>query len=172
MDRAKLMEELKSCTKDDLELIESSQQDLYTPEEMNVIREMIRVKAKEEKEEQNAFIQAHLPKDITCPKCEGVNPFSNDICCYCGYAFDKSKYYQIDYYNDDNDEINNNEEKDNGRSYTFQYIISFLIPLVGFILGAILLSKDNDEEKSVGKTCIVLGIIAIAISAIIYALIL
>lgn len=171
MDKAKLIEELKSCSKDDLELIEASQQDLYSPEEMSVIRELIQVKAKEEQEEQEAFIQSHLPKEITCPKCEGVNPFSNDSCCYCGYAFDKSKYYQIEYYTN-NEEVDEKKAKDNGRSYTFQYIISFLIPLVGFILGAILLSKDNDEEKSIGKTCIILGIIATVISSIIIFLIL
>ena len=51
-------------------------------------------------------------------------------------------------------------------------MISFLIPLVGFILGAILLSKDNEEEKQVGKSCIILGIVAVVISTIIIVLIL
>ena len=66
----------------------------------------------------------------------------------------------------------NCREKESSNSYTFQYVISFLIPLVGFILGAILLSKENEEEKAVGKSCIILGIIAVVISTIIIVLIL
>ena len=52
MDKAKLIEELSPCSKEDLEFIEANQQDLYTPEEMDVVREMIRLKEKEEQEEQ------------------------------------------------------------------------------------------------------------------------
>ena len=58
-------------------------------------------------------------------------------------------------------------EETDRKSYTFQYVIGFLIPLVGFILGAILLSKDDEEEKSAGKTVIILGIISIVIGTII-----
>ena len=66
----------------------------------------------------------------------------------------------------ENSETAAEEETDN-KSYTFHYVISFLIPLVGFILGAILLSKDDEEEKTVGKTLIILGIISIFIGTII-----
>ena len=170
-DKSKFLEEIKSYSSNDLRLIESTQQNLYTEEEMTIIREMIVTKEHEEKAEEEEFIKAHLPKEIICPKCDGVNPFENDNCCFCGYTFDKNKYYDRDYYanTEDNTTI---KEKEKGNSYTFQYVISFLIPLVGFILGAILLSKDNEEEKQVGKSCIILGIVAVVISTIIIVLIL
>lgn len=173
MNKSKFLEEIKSYSSNDLRLIESTQQNLYTEEEMTIIREMIVTKEHEEKAEEEEFIKAHLPKEIICPKCDGVNPFENDNCCFCGYTFDKNKYYDRDYYANTEDNTTIKEkEKEKGNSYTFQYVISFLIPLVGFILGAILLSKDNEEEKSVGKSCIILGIVAVIINTIIIVLIL
>ena len=164
MDKEKLSEELKSYSKSDLELIVSTQQDLYSQEELEFISEIIQKKDKEDKEKQKAFIQSHLPTEISCPKCDGVNTFKNEKCQYCGYTFDKRKYYQIEYY--ENAEEETEFEDEETRSYTFQYIISFLLPLVGYILGAILLSKDDSDEKSVGKVCIILGIISTIISVI------
>ncbi len=70
----------------------------------------------------------------------------------------------MEYY--ENAEEETEFEDEETRSYTFQYIISFFIPLVGYILGAILLSKDDSDEKSVGKVCIILGIISTIISVI------
>lgn len=165
MNKEKLIEELKPYSKEDLELIVSTQQDLYSTEEMSIIQELIQIKAKKEKEEQEEFIKEHLPKEISCPKCDGINPFENEKCCYCGHSFDKRKYYQIEYYvqNSNDFEIENDEDTE---SYTFQYIISFLIPIVGYILGAILLSKEDSDEKSVGKSCIVLGIVSTIISVV------
>ena len=59
------------------------------------------------------------------------------------------------------------KEKENN---VFRYVISFLIPLVGYILGAILLSKDNAADKSVGKNCIILGIVSAIIGGVITAI--
>ena len=169
MSNSKLLEELENCSKDDLELIESTQQDLYTPEEMAIIHKLIRKKEIEENQARVEYIKQHLPKTITCPKCSQESPFSNDRCAFCDYPFDKKKYFDIEYYeNEEYAEEPDDEER--GQSYLFQYIISFLIPLVGFILGAILLSKDDEEEKSVGKTCIILGIVSVVIGVIVYLL--
>ena len=53
---------------------------------------------------------------------------------------------------------------------TLLYILSFFIPLAGFIVGAIYASKDEEHYKHVGKNClkvstlnIVLGIVTVAI---------
>ena len=147
MDKNKLLEEIKDNTLDELEFIYDSQKDLYSEEEME-----------QYKKEERAKIEKMLPKEIECPKCGGPNPFKNDTCSFCGYKLNKQKYYNIDYYNNvDSLEEDSSTEK----SYTFQYIISFLIPLIGFILGAILLSKDNEDEVSIGKQCIILGIVSI-----------
>lgn len=47
-------------------------------------------------------------------------------------------------------------------------IASFIIPLVGFIVGAINLTKDDEEQRELGMNCIVLGIISLILSSIIY----
>ena len=62
------------------------------------------------------------------------------------------------------------ESESEGGSNAFRYVISFLIPLIGYILGAILLSKDSAEEKDVGKNCIILGIVSAVIGIVVWFL--
>ncbi|NDO18825.1 hypothetical protein FMM68_04045 [Lachnospiraceae bacterium MD329] len=63
--------------------------------------------------------------------------------------------------------INNRQTQEEQQGgYGFQYAISFLIPLVGFILGAIMLSKNDERERSGGKSCIVLSITSIILCTI------
>ena len=165
-----LINHLLSTRHIDFLMFISTQQDLYTPEEMAVIHKLIRKKEIEENQARIEYIKQHLPKTLTCPKCSQENPFSNDRCAFCDYPFDKKKYFDKDYYENEEYEEEPDEEE-RGQSYVFQYVISFLIPLVGFILGAILLSKDDDEQKSVGKTCIILGIVSVVIGVIVSMLI-
>lgn len=49
------------------------------------------------------------------------------------------------------------------------YILSFLIPIVGFIIGFIYYSKPEPELKSVGKNCIIIALLVVVISCICYA---
>lgn len=84
---------------------------------------------------------------------------------FCGAKLDKKKYYSLEYYQNQEADI---ETESAGESNTFRYVISFLIPLVGYILGAILLSKDSEEEKSVGQNCIILGIVSAVIAVIVW----
>jgi len=49
---------------------------------------------------------------------------------------------------------------------TYRYIFSFIIPIIGYILGAILLSKDDETAKNAGKNCIVLGIISTVLGVV------
>lgn len=173
MDKEKLLEELKSYSIDDLELIVSTQQDLYSPEEMAVINELISKKRKETEKKQEEYIKSHLPQNITCPKCDGINPFSNEHCSFCGYKLDKRMYYNVDYYKntDSADNFDNSfnfdeENNEDNNSHAFEYVMSFLVPLVGFILGSILLSKDDPEKKSTGKACIVTALISNVLTVI------
>ena len=155
----KLRKEMKSYSDEELELIIETQKDLYSMEEMQLLEQ----EWKKREAERQARIIAHLPKEIVCPKCDGVNPFRNDNCQFCGYPLDKKKYYEEDW-------SESSEESDDYEiqtSYAFHYIISFLIPLVGFIVGAIFLAKDEEEEKSVGKMCIIIGIISMIIFSLI-----
>ena len=41
------------------------------------------------------------------------------------------------------------------------YVLSFIIPIAGIILGAIYLSKPDDEMKKFGKTCLIIALIPI-----------
>lgn len=161
----KFIDEIKKYSLKDLELIYSTQKDLYSEDEMAVIYEEINKRKNEIRER----IKSKLPKDIVCPKCNGLNSFENQNCKFCGRRLDKREYYDSyeDYCidcGDDNQDIHKDDDSSsNSDSYTFQYVISFLVPLVGFILGAILLSKDSNDEKSKGKTCIIIGIVAMLI---------
>ncbi|MEA3339454.1 MAG: hypothetical protein U9R15_05755, partial [Chloroflexota bacterium] len=44
------------------------------------------------------------------------------------------------------------------------YAISFLIPLAGVIIGVIFLSRPDPESKSMGQTCLILGIVSFVLS--------
>lgn len=48
--------------------------------------------------------------------------------------------------------------------FILKYTISFIVPFVGFIMGALLLSKDEKENRSRGKIYIFLGLIHICIA--------
>ncbi len=148
------LKEIQGYSIEELELIYETQKDLYSEDEMQLVKGRIEEINKQEK------IEKLLPKEILCEKCDGPNPFENDTCSYCGAKINKARYY------------NNPEEKmekeDSGN--TFRYVISFLIPLIGYILGAILLSKDSEEERSVGQSCIILGIVSTIIGVIAWML--
>ena len=47
------------------------------------------------------------------------------------------------------------------------YILSFMIGLVGIILGIMYLGKEGPENKKFGKICLILGILPIVISILI-----
>lgn len=163
------LKEIDQYSLSDLELIIDTQKELYSEEEMELLRQRVQKIKEDDAKEKKIWIEQHLPKEIICPKCDGPNPFENNHCSFCGYLLDKKKYYDLKYYPfEERMNAESKDEKDGRRksSYTFQYIVSFLIPLVGFILGAILLGKDCDEEKSVGKACIVLGCISVLVNVL------
>lgn len=51
----------------------------------------------------------------------------------------------------------------------FLYLLSFLIPLAGFIIGAIYYTKPEPEFKEVGKMCIIIGLLAILLVVVCWA---
>ena len=62
------------------------------------------------------------------------------------------------------------KEKIDDTTVILLYVLSFFIPLAGFIVGALYASKDEEHYKHVGKNClkvstlnIVLGIVTVAI---------
>jgi len=159
--KEEFLKEIEEYSVDELELIYETQKDLYTGEEMNLIKKQLELYEQKEKEK----IEKMLPKEIKCSKCEGPNSFENDECVFCGAKLDKKKYYSLEYYESQCADI---ETESGGEGNTFRYVISFLIPLIGYILGAILLSKDSAEEKAVGQNCIILGIVSAVLGVIVW----
>lgn len=43
------------------------------------------------------------------------------------------------------------------------YIVSFLVPLAGIIVGIIFYTKNTAEEKQFGKMCIILAVVAVVV---------
>lgn len=150
-------EKINSYPVDDLQLILDDQLDMYTSEEITYITQRIDALNKAE-------LKKHLPQKITCDKCGGVNSFEDDYCKYCGAQLQKEKYYNLSYY-EENTETNSEDENNHGHG--FHYFASFIVPLVGFILGSILLSKDNEDQQYLGKICITLGMVSVIISIIV-----
>ena len=67
------------------------------------------------------------------------------------------------------------EKQIDGTTVILLYILSFFIPLAGFIVGAIYASKEEEHYKHVGKNCLifsVLNIVLVLFSYILIALIL
>jgi hypothetical protein len=46
----------------------------------------------------------------------------------------------------------------------FLYVISFLIPFLGVILGLIYMSRRDPESERLGKACVILSIVSIVIA--------
>lgn len=101
---------------------------------------------------------------IECPKCFGPNAITNDYCTFCKAKLDKSRKVKErieDEYDDDDEEISVS------RKSAFESIFSFLIPIVGFIYGSIMMAKEDDNSISIGRRCTVLATISMVISSII-----
>lgn len=159
-------DEIKSYTDDELQLIISTQKDLYSEDEMEQLIALQAERERIKQEVHDAMVLSRLPETIICEKCDGPNSFSNTVCDFCGHKLDKAKYYTDEYYErkEEDQEPESNSSKND--SYTFHYIISFIIPLVGFIAGAIMLANNDAEKRACGKTCIIIGIVSMIVLAI------
>ena len=59
-----------------------------------------------------------------------------------------------------------------GTTVLLLYILSFFIPLAGFIVGAIYASKDEEHYKYIGKNCLIFSVLNIVLGFIIIAVML
>ncbi len=46
----------------------------------------------------------------------------------------------------------------------FLYLVSFSVPIAGIIIGIIFISRGDPESRSLGRTCLILGIISVVIA--------
>ncbi len=140
------IEEMLQYSIDDLELIRDTQKDLYSQNEMRCIEDRIAFLKKKEEEKEIDY----LPDTIKCHKCDGPNDKTSENCVFCGEKLEKfPTSHGAEYSYESSDDSN-----------VFRYVISFLIPLVAFIMGAILLADRDYNRQCIGKTCLILGIIS------------
>ena len=101
----------------------------------------------------NSYVEVktkEIEKEHYCNYCGSKVVGNKTNCPYCGELMFKGS---------------NDKKYHYSNSYFLNYIFSILIPLVGIIMGAIYLTRE--DEKDVGAICILLGII----STIIYSII-
>lgn len=147
--------EIKDYSLDELKEIIETQEDLYTKEEMQTIKERYTYL-------KDSFIKKNIPKEIECPKCDGYNNFEEEYCQFCGVKIEKDKYYNIEYYKEA--QVSEPDVEASAKSYFFHYVISFIIPLLGLIIGGIMIADHDEERQSVGKLCIFIGVISVVVS--------
>ena len=105
-----------------------------------------------------------------CSKCGDNNQISAMVCTNCGNSLSDAKII-ISKTIKNESYVRNYDYSKNSSISLFTYIISFLIPLIGFIIGAIFLTQDDYEKNDAGKVCIVLGVISILLNIIVISII-
>ncbi len=105
-----------------------------------------------------------------CTNC-GQEIISEDkvACLFCGcddtiQISDVQNESLTENVDNQNSNINNESYIENQESFMFHYVISVFIPFIGLLMGSILLTNDDNEKVSVGKICVILGILSIIIS--------
>jgi hypothetical protein len=96
--------------------------------------------------------QSAQPSSRNCTSCGRSIPWGALVCPYCG------KDYRALAFPPEQKELVSTGMR------VLLYIVSFLIPIAGFIIGAIYYTKPEQEYKHVGKICIVLGLVAFLVS--------
>ena len=98
-----------------------------------------------------------------CPRCG--EDYNGILCGKCGYtpfpedepSFDKDESLS------EPEKTVVSENKEDGESHISRYVWSFLLPVVGIILGAILLSKPDKDSRSSGSFCLIWSVISLLI---------
>lgn len=86
-----------------------------------------------------------------------------NVCPYCGHDFRVQPQGPV-------------RESLSGGVRVLLYLVSFLVPVVGIILGIVFMVRPDPEYKRVGKICLILGVVAIVaeigLSAVLYVMVL
>lgn len=147
--------ELMELTIPDIYYILNSEQETLTESEIRALEERLAILEKETEEEIREHFEEH-PKEFNCPKCDALLSSKYEECPYCNYTFKDE-----DYYNTIQTPTNNSSK---GSSNTVLYIVSFLIPLIGIILGLIYIAKD---DEILGKSLLTFSIVVTIVFAVI-----
>jgi len=105
-----------------------------------------------------------LPDPRHCVSCGRSIQSDANVCPYCGHDY-RTQWMRPQVV----------EPISTGMKILF-YILSLIVPLVGFIIGIIYYSKQDPESRHVGKICIVLAVVGIlatvGLAAILYVMVL
>lgn len=151
-------EELYSLNINQIEIALLDQRDLYSEEEIEELTHRLEILKSGNEAAIKEDLIKHRPETFRCPKCDGINKSINEICEYCGYVMKEKDY--------DNEEIEAQTENDVKTSNTSLYVIAFILPFIGIILGIIYIGKNEE----LGKSLILFSIVAGILSMIIYYL--
>lgn len=89
-----------------------------------------------------------------CVSCGRAIQFDANVCPYCGHDYRYPSY-----------RMRQPETISSGLRVVF-YILSFLIPLVGIVLAVVYMTRPDPEPKEVGKICLILAVISIALTVV------
>ncbi len=73
-----------------------------------------------------------------------------NVCPYCGHDFRVQPQAPV-------------RESLSGGVRVLLYLVSFLVPVVGIILGIVFMVRADPEYKRMGKICLILGVVAIVV---------
>lgn len=98
-----------------------------------------------------------------CVSCGRSIGWDANVCPYCGHDFRMASQSVV------------RKTMSTGIKVLL-YLVSFLIPVAGIIIGIIFMTRPDPEEKQVGKICLILGILSILLSvglaAVLYVMVL
>lgn len=154
------VDELLELTIPDIYYILNYEAKTLTAEEIKALEDRLNVLEKEAEEEELRERYGERPKEFNCPKCDALVSADITECPYCNHVFvDK------DYYNTMDNPVHS--ASNGSSSNAVLYIVAFLIPVIGIVLGLIYIAKDND---TLGKSLLTFSIIVSVIFGIIIAL--
>lgn len=140
----KLREELKDCTSEELWLIYDTQKELYSEEELSVIRQMAKQRKSREDEEKAAVKKLRAPKMTVCESCGTVNDPGVRRCVSCGQKLREKKAAD--------------PQKRLKRIFVLYYTVGILIPPAGIIIALILVFSGETYRRAAGINCFWLSV--------------
>ena len=100
----------------------------------------------------------------TCPRCgEDYNGILCQKCGYTPFPEDEPTFDRDEPLTEPEKVLVVKQAQQNDSSCTSRYVWSFLLPIVGIILGAILLSKPEKDSRSSGTFCLIWAVISLVL---------
>lgn len=98
------------------------------------------------------------PATRNCVSCGRSISWDANVCPYCGHDYRMAMMGPAQ-----------TQARISDGMKILLYIVSFIIPLVGLIVGIIYYTKPEPEYKEVGKICLIIALVAWVIGAVCWA---